>query len=191
MALSKENGNERVRQIIQPPKIIKPFVPITIAPPVKFSPKTIFTKTEGSTRDSPESEFKGTYGKGKIEGAGSLWKTSATKRISFGPGNGRSAYDVSPGDDAAKKLARIAAIKKARLNNKKSNVGTSTTADAAASPALSSLLTGGGGYGSGYLAESAGNGGFSFSDIPSIVWIILAVGAGYWLIKSGGKGKLF
>lgn len=65
MALSKENGNERVRQIIQPPKIIKPFVPITIAPPVKFSPKTIFTKTEGSTRDSPESEFKGTYGKGK------------------------------------------------------------------------------------------------------------------------------
>jgi hypothetical protein len=93
--------------------------------------------------------------------------------------------------DTAKKLARIAAIKKAALNNKKSNVGTSTAADADASPALSSLLTGGGGYGSGYLADSGGNGGFSFSDIPSIVWVILAVGAGYWLMKSGGKGKLF
>jgi hypothetical protein len=99
----------------------------------------------------------------------------------------------SVGDDAdeAKKLARIAAIKKAALNNKKSNVATSTAADAEASPALSSLLTGGGGYGSGYLADSGGNGGFSFSDIPSIVWVILAVGAGYWLMKSGGKGKLF
>lgn len=100
----------------------------------------------------------------------------------------RKAIEGGDNDDAAKKAARIAAIKKAALNNKKYNVGTSTAADATATPALSSLL-GGGGYGGGYYTEGGESGGFSLSDIPSIVWIILAVGAGYWLIKSGGKGK--
>lgn len=97
------------------------------------------------------------------------------------------------GDDTAKKLARIADIKAAALNNKKYNVRTSTTpvgpsSASAVAPILYGGTGGGGYYGSAEMLESGG--GFSLSDIPSIVWIVLAVGAGWFLIaSSGGKGK--
>jgi len=95
----------------------------------------------------------------------------------------RKAIGVEDDGDAAKKLARIAAIKKAALNNKKYNVGTSTAAD----PTVNPILYGGGGGGVMVTPEKP-----SFlSSVPSIVWIILAVGGGYFLIKSSGKGKLF
>jgi len=88
-------------------------------------------------------------------------------------------YRASEDDDVAKKLARIAAIKKAALNNKKYNVGTSTTAD----PTVNPILYGGGGGGVMITPEKP-----SFlSSIPSIVWIILAVGGAWYVLKSSGK----
>lgn len=152
---------------------------------------------EEKTEIGPGSKPEKTAGKGR-----SFWGADVSRgkiineRREFGPGNGRSSPDVSREQDKkdeAKKLARIAAIKKAALNNKKYNVRTDTTpVDPSSASAVAPILyggTGGGGYyGS---AEMVGNGGgFSFSDIPSIVWIVLAVGVGWFLISSsGGKGK--
>jgi hypothetical protein len=81
--------------------------------------------------------------------------------------------------DDLKKKARVAAIKaanKAKRKSWNSNVsGTGTV-----TPILSSYPSG--------IADQAGA-GFSMSDIPSIVWIVLAVSGGIFLIKSAGKGK--
>jgi hypothetical protein len=96
----------------------------------------------------------------------------------------RTEKDQDPKDeeaDEAKKKARVAAIiaanraKRKSRGNKTSNVsGTGTV-----SPLLYS-------YPGTALGESTG-GGFSLSDIPSIVWIVLAVAGGIFLIKSARK----
>jgi len=73
----------------------------------------------------------------------------------------------------------VKAVKKASLNNKKYNVGTSTAAD----PTVNPVLYGGGGGGVMVTPEKE-----SFlSSIPSIVWIILAVGGAWYVLKSSGK----
>jgi len=90
----------------------------------------------------------------------------------------RTSKDQVDPDDA-KKLARIAAIKAANKakrkawNSKVSGTGTVL-------PTLYSYPSS--------EADQAGT-GFSFSDIPSVVWIVLAVAGGIFLIKSAGKGR--
>ena len=82
-------------------------------------------------------------------------------------------------EDDAKKRARVAAIKaanKAKRKSWKSKVNATGTVI----PTLNSYPSG--------TVDTAGT-GFSFSDIPSVVWIILAVGIGVFAIKSAGKGK--
>jgi hypothetical protein len=94
----------------------------------------------------------------------------------------RTVKDQDDNDaaDEAKKRARIAAIRAA--NRAKRRYGKDGVSGyGTVSPLLS-------GYPSGTVAETAGT-GFSWSSIPSIVWIILAVGGGIYLIKSAGKRK--
>jgi len=83
-------------------------------------------------------------------------------------------------EDDAKKRARVAAIKaanKAKRKSWKSKVNATGTV----LPTLNSYPSG---------TVDSGNGtGFSFSDIPSVVWIVLAVAGGIFLIKSAGKGR--
>jgi hypothetical protein len=96
----------------------------------------------------------------------------------------RTAKDETKKDedaDDAKKKARVAAIiaanraKRRSKGNKTSNVsGTGTV-----TPLLYS-------YPGAYAEEGTG-GGFSMSDIPSIVWVVLAVAGGVFLIKSARK----
>jgi len=90
----------------------------------------------------------------------------------------RTSKDQEDEDDA-KKRARVAAIRAANKAKRKSwnkNVsGTGTV-----SPILGSYPSG--------AVDTAGA-GFSWSDIPSIVWIVLAVAGGIFLIKSAGKGR--
>jgi hypothetical protein len=90
----------------------------------------------------------------------------------------RTAKDQDDNDaaDVAKKKARVAAIRAAK---KKSWVSVNVSGYGTVSPILS-------GYPSGTAATETGA-GFSWSSIPAIVWIILAVGGGIYLIKSAGK----
>jgi len=91
--------------------------------------------------------------------------------------------------DVAIKIARVSAIKAANLSNKNYNVGGSTS-PATGTPA-SGIIFGAGGGGGGYAYEAEAEEGTFLSNIPSIVWIILAVAGGWFLIKSSKKsGKL-
>ena len=86
------------------------------------------------------------------------------------------------------KAARVEAIKATNLSNKVYNVGTSTVPDLSAANAASGILMGGGSGGGYTYGEEEGGGSF-LSSIPSIVWIILAIGGGLFLFMSSGKGK--
>jgi hypothetical protein len=91
----------------------------------------------------------------------------------------RTAKDQDDAADEAKKKARVAAIRAA--NRAKRRYGKDGVSGyGTVSPILS-------GYPSETVAE-AGT-GFSWSSIPTIVWIILAVGGGIYLIKSAGRRK--
>lgn len=82
-------------------------------------------------------------------------------------------------EDEKKKLKRIAEIK-ARKKFKSKGTKTSISSGlGTVSPILYS-------YPGSYTDEGTG-GGFSFSQIPSIVWIILAVAGGIFMIKSARK----
>jgi len=81
--------------------------------------------------------------------------------------------------DDAKKRARVAAIKAANRAKRKS-WNTNVSGTGTIPPILGSYPSG--------EVEQAGT-GFSWSDIPSIVWIVLAVAGGIFLIKSAGKGR--
>lgn len=86
-------------------------------------------------------------------------------------------------DDEAKKKARVEAIKKAnRAKRKGIGAKRNVSGTGTVTPILYS-------YPSGADGQATTGGGFSLSDVPSIVWIILAVGAGIFLIKSGRKRR--
>jgi hypothetical protein len=83
-------------------------------------------------------------------------------------------------DDDAKKKARVAAIIAAnRAKRKRVGKNSNVSGTGTVTPLLYS-------YPGTDLGESTG-GGFSMSDIPSIVWIVLAVAGGIFLIKSARK----
>ena len=129
---------------------------------------------EGSGKDLPESEFTGKYGAGKTEGGGFMNKGGTeTVRKMFGPGKGSVNPDWK-GKGAVKK----------GVSSKTYNVGSSTS-PSGANPAVGTILYGGtGGGGTGIIPEEK----VSFlSSIPTIVWVILAVAGGWFLIKSLGK----
>ena len=82
-------------------------------------------------------------------------------------------------DDDEKKRKRIAEIKakaKKKAKGKKTSISSGT---GTVSPILYS-------YPSSGVAETSG-GGFSLANVPSIVWIVLAVGVGIFMIKSAGR----
>lgn len=84
--------------------------------------------------------------------------------------------DIDDDDaDAIKKRKRIEEIKAANRAKRK---GIGAKKNVSGYGTVSPLLTG----------TEAGT-GFSLSSIPPIVWIILAVGGGIYLIKSAGKRK--
>jgi hypothetical protein len=92
----------------------------------------------------------------------------------------RTSQDPDPKDEAAdeaKKRARVAAIKAA---NKKKSWNSNVSGIGTVLPTLYSYPSS--------VADQTGA-KFSMSDIPSIVWIVLAVAGGIFLIKSAGKGK--
>jgi len=188
-----DGGRERERVPRIKPPVIKapvtaPKAPVSnpIITPIKSPVQVIFkpltTSPKGEGRNLPESGFAGKYGTGYTgEGGSSGWKGSTTKRISFGPGNGSEGYDVSGAISNIIKKSQT--IKNATLSNKKYNVGTSTTADPVVNSTLNPILYGGGGGGVMVTPEKP-----SFlSSIPSIVWIILAAGGAWYVLKSSGK----
>ena len=95
----------------------------------------------------------------------------------------RTEKDQADNDaaDVAKKKARVAAIIAAKRAARK---GKGKSGNVSGSGTVSPLLSG---YPSGTAEETGA--GFSWSSIPTIVWIILAVGGGIYLIKSSGKGR--
>jgi len=179
-------GRERAKvPVIRSPvtkvPVTAPKAPVSnpIITPIKSPVQVIFkpltSSPEGEGKNLPESGFTGKYGTGSVDGGSSGWKGTDTKRISYGPGNGSEGYDVSGA------ISKI--IKKATLSNRKYNVGTSTTADPKVNPTLNPILYGGGGGGVMVTPEKP-----SFlSSIPSIVWIILAAGGAWYVLKSSGK----
>jgi hypothetical protein len=85
-------------------------------------------------------------------------------------------------DDDAKKKARVAAIIAA---NKAKRKGFGKTSNVSGTGVVTPMLYS---YPSSEAEQTTGT-GFSWSSIPSIVWIILAVAGGIFLFKSAGKGK--
>jgi hypothetical protein len=135
---------------------------------------------EGSGKDLPESGFTGKYGKGKIEGGGFMNKGGATVRKMVGPGKGSAGWNklwpVLP-DKGAKKINGT--VKKG-VSSKTYNVGSSTS-PSGANPDVGTILFGGTGGGGDQVIPVEK---VSFlSSIPTIVWVILAVGGGYFLLK--------
>jgi len=86
-------------------------------------------------------------------------------------------------DDDAKKKRRVAAIIAANRAKRK---GLGKTSNVSGTGVVTPILYS---YPSGGVAQETTGAGFSWSDIPSIVWIILAVAGGIFLIKSAGKGR--
>jgi len=84
-------------------------------------------------------------------------------------------------DDDAKKKARVAAIIAA---NKAKRKGVGKTSNVSGTGTVTPILYS---YPSGGTDQTTTSTGFSWSDIPSIVWIILAVAGGLFLIKSARK----
>lgn len=82
-------------------------------------------------------------------------------------------------EDEIKKKKRIAEIKAAKKFKSKGTKTSISSGLGTVSPILYS-------YPGSYTDEGTG-GGFSFSQIPSIVWIILAVAGGIFMIKSARK----
>jgi len=183
--MNGRGGKEKVpvtRTPITRVPVTAPKAPVSnpIITPIKSPVQVIFkpltTSPKGEGKNLPESSFTGKYGTGYTGNGGSSgWKDTTTKRLSYGPGNGSEGYDVSGA------ISKI--IKKATLSNRKYNVGTSTTADPTVNPTLNPILYGGGGGGVMVTPEKP-----SFlSSIPSIVWIILAAGGAWYVLKSSGK----
>jgi hypothetical protein len=97
----------------------------------------------------------------------------------------KTPKDPDPKDDAAdvaKKKARVAAIIAANRAKRK---GLGKTSNVSGTGVVTPMLYS---YPSSE-AEQATGAGFSWSSIPSIVWIILAVAGGIFLFKSAGRGK--
>ena len=90
----------------------------------------------------------------------------------------RTSKDQEDEDDAKKR--RRHKVIKTRNRDKRKSWNSNVSGTGTMPPILGSYPSG--------TVDTAGT-GFSWSDIPSIVWIILAVGIGVFVIKSAGKGK--
>jgi hypothetical protein len=175
MALSKEDGGGWT-----PPKapVVNPFNPpkkLVLIPPKKISAIVSGSgkndPSEGSGKNS--SGNIGTSGTGTTQGGGSMWKGKETFRLMVGPGNGSSGFDEIA---SAKKRT----VGKVSFGKKHYNVGTNTS-PSGVDPSVGTILFGGTGGGGNQIVPTEK---VSFlSSIPTIVWIILAVGGGYFLLK--------
>lgn len=90
--------------------------------------------------------------------------------------------DIDLDDDEKKKEKRKREIMAANRNRRRSRG--SKTSIASGTGTVTPILNS---YPSGFDGYATTGGGFSLSDVPSIVWIILAVGVGIFLIKSARR----
>jgi len=172
-----DGGRERERVPRIRPPVIKvpvtaPKAPISnpIITPIKKPVSVIFNTTESKPKADPYQPNKEAIRRTMKKTGADTWSGLSGLYRSY----------VAKADDIT---ARVAVIKSAKLSNKKYNVGTSTSADPAVNPTINPALYGGGGGGVMVTPEKP-----SFlSSIPSIVWIILAAGGAWYVLKSSGK----
>jgi len=175
--MNGRGGKEKVpvtRTPITKVPVTAPKAPISnpIITPIKNPFGVISSTTESKPKADPYQPNKEAIRRTMKKTGADVWSGLSGVYRSY-------VANADDASDVAKKLARIAAIKKASLSNKKYNVGTSTVAD----PTINPILYGGGGGGVMVTPEKPS----FFSSIPSIVWIILAVGGAWYVLKSSGK----